>query len=97
MSLIDRRIKGIPITFLVVLLLTVLLTIFFGAWAVSADVETQEKRLAFSVGSLGPNIGTVSPGTSDETADGDSASQEDSDTLADEWWGNALLKVCPFH
>ena len=93
--LLDLRIKGIPVTFLVVLLLTVLLSIFFGAWAVSADVEAQERMLGLSA--IDPNPGGATSGTSTESTEGDSPGQEDAGTLADEWWGDALLKVCPFH
>ena len=97
MYLLDRRIRGIPVTFLVVLLLTVLLSIFFGAWAVSADVETQERRLGLGLGAIDPTPAAQRPGPPQRGRRGTPPARKDGRTLADEWWGDALLKVCPFH
>ncbi len=97
--LLDLRIKGVPLTFLIVLVLMVLLTIFFGAWAVSVDAETRTGSFAFGAAGTGPGAAPVGPeGTSKETtANGVPSDQEDGQDAADKWWGNALLKACPFH
>ncbi|HAI09633.1 MAG TPA: hypothetical protein DCM17_09920, partial [Dehalococcoidia bacterium] len=39
----------LPISFLLVLALTIALMIFFGAWAVSADVTERDRVFAFAV------------------------------------------------
>ena len=91
MWLVERRFRGIPISFLIVVLATILLTVFFGAWAVSADVSGQNRDLSFGIV---PNFTGLNDDDSPrlngqwgrETAD-----------LTDEWWGQALLKACPFH
>ncbi len=81
--------KGIPKTFVLVVLATLLVTIFFGAWAVSADRAAAGPDIAYGVPGAGPSI---SAGTG---ADG-SVNGEESRS-ADTWWGSALLKACPFH
>ncbi len=88
--MMDLRIKGMPVTFLVVLLFTVLLTIFFGAWAVSADAETENRKFAFAIGAAGPSLGTGASGPSDGATVTEEAAEET-------WWGSGFLKACPFH
>ena len=88
--MMDLRIKGMPVTFLVVLLFTLLLTIFFGAWAVSADVETENRNFAFAIGAAGPSLGTDLSGPSDGAA-------VTKETAEDTWWGSGFLKACPLH
>lgn len=88
--MMDLRIKGMPVTFLVVLLFTVLLTIFFGAWAVSADAETENRKFAFAIGTAGPSLGTGVAGPSDGATVTEAAAEET-------WWGSGFLKACPFH
>ena len=93
--MMDLRIKGMPVTFLVVLLLTLLLTIFFGAWAVSADAETENRNFAFAIGAAGPTLGAGVSGPSDgQTLDGAIDAEE---AAEDTWWGTAFLKACPLH
>lgn len=80
--------------FSLVLVFVLALIIFFGAWAVSADVGNQ-RTLAFGI-----------PGTtatlSGSTVTADSgALQADQiggpDNAGDTWWGNAFLSACPLH
>ena len=97
MSLIDRRIKGIPITFLAVVVATLLLTIFFGAWAVSADVDEQGRRLSFAIPGSDPSLGGGAVNPSQAAGNGGSGDQDDAEDLGDKWWGKTLLKVCPLH
>ena len=95
MTLVERRIKGIPITFMAVLLVTFMLTIFFGAWAVSADASAQNREFSFGIAS-GPNYAAVSSGTSAETDEPGGAVLAN-ESVADTWWGRSLLKACPLH
>ena len=97
--LLDLRIKGVPLTFLIVLVLMVLLTIFFGAWAVSVDANAQNGGFAFGAAGTGPSLASAgSEGPSKETTtNGAPIAQGNDEDAADRWWGNALLKACPFH
>ena len=97
MWLIDRRIKGIPITFLAVLLLMVLLTVFFGAWAVSADLDAQERNLSFGIAGRGPGFDAINSEGPSETGGTILGEDGDGTNPTDSWWGGALLKACPFH
>ena len=97
MFLIDWRIKGVPLTFLIVVVMMVLLTIFFGAWAVSADLEDQERSLQFGFAGSDPKGGTAVTNPSAGDVSGAPSDQDNGDSLADEWWGSAVLKACPFH
>ncbi|MCH7842160.1 MAG: hypothetical protein J4N69_05615 [Chloroflexi bacterium] len=91
---ISKRIP-VPFTFAVVLAVVLALIIFFGAWAVSADVGAQ-RTLAFGLpgttptlsgGNLrDPNSGPYQVGRLVSTV-------ENSDT----WWGKAFLRACPLH
>ncbi len=85
----------LPISFLLVLAMTIALMIFFGAWAVSANVTERDRVFAFA----------VPGGASSLIADADSTGQlalGDSRTIegnlaAGTWWGNGLLRACPLH
>jgi len=85
----------LPISFLLVLAMTIALMIFFGAWAVSADVTERDRVFAFA----------VPGGASSLIADADSTGQlalGNSRTIegnhaAGTWWGNGLLRACPLH
>ena len=93
----ELRIKGIPVTFLVVVMVTVLLTIFFGAWAVSADVDQNDRDLSFALAIGSPNVTTLNAGSSAGSSPGDASTEEEEDTAGEKWWGQAVLKACPFH
>ena len=96
--LLDARIRGIPLTFLIVLVFMILLTIFFGAWAVSADVGRQSGSFAFGAAGTGPSFVSVnSESSSEETINSVLGAQDGGRNAADEWWSDALLKACPFH
>ena len=89
----------IPATFLVVVSVIVFLIIFFGAWAVSADVSDRNRALSFGFASGGaaPNTQALDSAQAKAgqsgTTDGGGASEGDGDS----WWGTAFLKACPFH
>lgn len=92
----DKRIAGLPVAFVVVVTMTIILTIFFGAWAVSADVEDRDRSLAFGIAAGGSSFGGLEGVGSRENATGNSIN-EDGEEIEDAWWGQALLKACPFH
>jgi hypothetical protein len=98
MMLLDRRFRGMPVAFLAVLVATVLLTIFLGAWAVSADVQDPGRSLSFGVGATGPDPASIASDTpKDESRQGSAPETEDRKSAADSWWGSAFLKACPLH
>ncbi|MCY4415187.1 MAG: hypothetical protein OXE87_02585 [Chloroflexi bacterium] len=87
------------------MLVSVLLIIFFGAWAVSASSEAGVSELVtsatagFSGNLSSPSIqsaaGVGSP-------DGENVPRLATDpsggaTASDTWWGKALLGACPLH
>ena len=78
-------IRQVPWTFVVVLVIAICLTIFFGAWAVSADLEGQYTGLVSSKAEQGALAGATSP----------------LDPLATEgdegWMAKGFLFACPFH
>jgi len=85
----------LPVSFILVLCLTIALMIFFGAWAVSADVGERDRVFAFAV------PGGTAALTSNANATGplgENSAIEGGRTAASEtWWGNGLLRACPLH
>ncbi len=94
---VDRRIKGMPITFVIVVVLMIVLTIFFGAWAVSAGAQTQDESFALAVTGGAPNLDRTNSGPSSGSSGSASSNLEGEGEASDEWWGKALLTACPFH
>ncbi len=85
----------IPVTFFVVLAVVIALIIFFGAWAVSADVGNQ-RTLAFGLPGTTPSIsGRNIP--EDTTGPYQVARLDGEDVAGDTWWGQAFLRACPLH
>ena len=91
------------LTSIVAMVGTLLLIIFFGAWAVSASGEAGLSGVlsgatsGFS-GSISPQ--SVASETSAVAADGDTAPRLASASAAgatDTWWGKAFLVACPLH
>ena len=98
MMLLDRRMKGIPLTFIVVLVATIILTIFLGAWAVSADVEARDGSFYFPLTAGGTSLSSASTEQARGPAGAaDRAIGEEDATNADTWWGSFVLKACPLH
>ncbi|MAQ54714.1 MAG: hypothetical protein CL719_07625 [Chloroflexi bacterium] len=89
----SRRIP-VPLTFSVVLAVVIALIIFFGAWAVSADVG--QRTLAFGLPGTTP---TLSGANLQETNSGpyQIARLGDHEAAGDTWWGSAFLRACPLH
>lgn len=87
-----------PFVFVAVIVVTVTLIIFFGAWAVASDAEG--RQLTFGLpGSTLEDTGSGSPSTSSgQAAFGVAPIGETSDEgLSDTWWGKGFLKACPLH
>ena len=85
----------LPISFLLVLAMTIALMIFFGAWAVSADVTERDRVFAFAVPG-GTAALTSNADSTELLALGDSRTAV-GNHAADTWWGNGLLRACPLH
>lgn len=87
------------------MLITVLLIIFFGAWAVSASSEGNLSGVLSSatVGFSGQvSQQSVSTGAAMSSTDVDNVPRLASaasagSAPADTWWGKALLGACPLH
>ena len=78
-----------------VLAVVLALIIFFGAWAVSADVGTQ-RTLAFGLPGTVPAISGSN--LQQETSGPYQVARLDgNDTAGDTWWGQAFLRACPLH
>ena len=87
-SVLSLRVLGVPAPFLASVVALVLLTIFFGAWAVSAE-SANSRIYNLAASANGSVIGPPS-----ETSAG---LPSEKSTTADSWWGGALLKACPLH
>jgi hypothetical protein len=87
-----------PFVFVVVLLATVVLIIFFGAWAVSANAEGRELTFGLAGTTLEDSGTTDSRGGSQaQAAFGVAPIGESPEGPADQWWGKGFLKACPLH
>ncbi|SUZ50443.1 uncharacterized protein METZ01_LOCUS3297, partial [marine metagenome] len=77
-----------------VLTVVIALIIFFGAWAVSADVGN--RTLAFGLPGTTP---TLSGSNIEDENSGpyQIARLNDQGTAGDTWWGGAFLRACPLH
>ena len=92
-----------PFVFVAVIVVTVALIIFFGAWAVASDAEGRELNFGFSSSTLeNSNISGAEGGEQASYASnafgaapiGAEASDE---ALSETWWGQGFLKACPLH
>lgn len=86
------------------MLATVMLLIFFGAWAVSASSDTDVAGvLSGATAGFAGNVPTQSVPTAAGASAGASdnvprlASAANGSIPADKWWGKALLGACPLH
>jgi hypothetical protein len=87
-----------PFVFVVVLIVTGALVIFFGAWAVAADAEGRELNFVIPGATL-QDADTADTGDSGQgqTAFGAAPIGESSDASSGTWWGQGFLKACPLH
>ena len=83
---------------------SIMLLIFFGAWAVSASSDADVSGVL--AGATAGFAGNVSPRSAQSAASATSgqsdsvprlASAASGETPADTWWGKALLGACPLH
>ena len=87
-----------PFVFVAVIVVTVALIIFFGAWAVASDAEGRELTFGFSGAALEDSEGGGPSAGSGQAAFGVAPIGETSDdSLSDTWWGQGFLKACPLH
>ena len=84
----------VPATFLVVAATTVFLIIFFGAWAVSANVEGHGRELPFGFSNRGAGADAGALNTAQDSA---TPAESGGGSSGDTWWGKAFLTACPLH
>ncbi|MDA0264187.1 MAG: hypothetical protein O3A93_10255 [Chloroflexi bacterium] len=89
-----RRIP-IPVAFFLVLAAVLALIIFFGAWAVAADVGNQ-RTLAFGLPGTTPGLNGSNIRETEDSAF-QVARLDGEGTAGDTWWGGAFLRACPLH
>ena len=89
-----------PAVFLIIVVMTLALIIFFGAWAVASDAEGRELTFGFSSSTVqdsegsGADVGEQASNAFGSGAIGGDSSDE---ALSDTWWGQGFLKACPLH
>ena len=92
-----------PFVFVAVIVVTVALIIFFGAWAVASDAEGRELAFGFSGSALEDPDAADSKGGGPATGSGQAAfgvapiGETSDEGLSDTWWGQGFLKACPLH
>ena len=88
-----------PFIFLLVMGATIMLIIFFGAWAVATDIEGRELTFGLTGSAPGdtaaPNDNTGAPAAFGAAPIGETAAPNDG--AAGTWWGRGFLKACPLH
>ena len=93
--MITARRVPVPLVFSLVLAVVLALIIFFGAWAVSADVDNQ-RTLSFGL----PGTTTSLSGSSVDSQDSEHFRVDRLDnggSASETWWGGAFLRACPLH
>ena len=86
-----------PFVFVAVIVVTVALIIFFGAWAVASDAEGRELTFGFSSSTLEDSEGGGPSTGSGQATFGVAPIGEESGGASDTWWGKGFLKACPLH
>ena len=87
-----------PFVFVVVVITTAVLIIFFGAWAVSASEEGRELNFGFAGTTLeDSSLNNSEGGQQSAAAFGSAPIGETSEGVAGSWWGQGFLKACPLH
>ena len=88
-----------PFVFVAVIVMTVALIIFFGAWAVASDAEGRE----LTIGLTGAAVQDSETANSEGGEQGRAAfgvapiGETSGSAAADSWWGKGFLKACPLH
>ena len=93
-----------PFVFVAVIVVTVALIVFFGAWAVASDAEGRELAFGFTSATIEDSDVADSGGGGPATSSGQAAfgsgaigGDSPDEALADTWWGQGFLKACPLH
>ena len=91
-----------PFVFVAVIVVTVALIIFFGAWAVASDAEGRELTFGLTGTTLEDSDTANTEGGAPSTSSGRAAFGvapigETSGGASDTWWGQGFLKACPLH
>ena len=89
-----------PFVFVAVIVVTVALIIFFGAWAVASDAEGRELNFGFSSSTLeNSNISGAEGEEQVSNAFGAApiGAEASDEALSETWWGQGFLKACPLH
>ena len=87
-----------PFVFVAVVVMTVALIIFFGAWAVASDAEGRELSFGLTTATQQDSETANSEGGEQGRAAFGVAPIGETDTgAADTWWGQGFLKACPLH
>ena len=91
-----------PFVFVAVIVVTVALIIFFGAWAVASDAEGRVLTFGLTGSTLENSETASTEGGSPSTSSGQAAFGvapigETESVASDTWWGKGFLKACPLH
>ena len=87
-----------PFVFVAVVIATVGLVIFFGAWAVASDVEGRELTFGLAGTTIeDPGAPNVEGGEQGRASFGVAPIGEAESGAAETWWGQGFLKACPLH
>ena len=87
-----------PFVFVTVIVVTTVLIIFFGAWAVAADAEGRELTFGLTgVAQEGSSTVNSEGGEQAQAAFGVSEIGETAGAPSESWWGKGFLKACPLH
>ena len=87
-----------PFVFVVVLVVTATLVIFFGAWAVAADAEGRELNFAIPGGvPQDADIPDTRNGGQGPATFGAAPIGESTDDASATWWGQGFLTACPLY
>ena len=89
-----------PFVFGAVIVVTLTLIIFFGAWAVASDAEGRELTFGFSGATVQESDVSGAGGegqASNAFGSGAIGGDPSGEALSDTWWGQGFLKACPLH
>ena len=86
----------VPLSFILVVVASVAMAIFFGAWAVSADRDQLERTFSYGMSPAVDPV-AVTGGARVPSSNPDDIAAGQTVASADTWWGKGLLAACPIH
>ncbi len=88
-----------PFVFIAVVVVTMALVIFFGAWAVAADAEGRPLTFGVAPTTTQDSLqtGSTEGGADARAAFGVAPIGETESGASGTWWGQGFLKACPLH